>query len=408
MKDIKIKRKSIYWFFLSVFWIMENIAPHTIYSQVTMVLMVIFLSLYIIQYKFIKISPVMMSFFVLIILQLLFIVFGFVKNTNVTLENVQTMAICFICGILIYSFLSAEGKKDKVIEFFLYTGLISLLIVIYLCKDVLFIKRLAHAYGEGEVSYYFLGHPIALSSNSIATYSSISFFCALLKYNSNHNFKYIIFALLLAFSIFLTGSRKGILLLICFYCIYQFIIKENRSFTYKIVALILILFIGYYALLKIPSLKNIIGDRLNSLLLKLFTNETTTEGSISARTRYAFYAREVIKNNSFYGNGLGWFKYTFGNVTENNYYELMVGCGILGLIANYSFVPNALINIIKFNKDKICLSFGLILFVLLVIQLGSVVYLSKDILIYESLLYIFINIKRKDTENTDSFKKSMK
>lgn len=390
MKTLVVKKNDLYWFCLGLFWILENLAPHSTISQIAMVIMLIGVGGYCFKHKKMEISPVLISYCLVIVLQFVYILLGKVASESVTMSNLGTMLICLLCGIVIYTFFSNTGNMDSIGSFFIYTGMISLVIVMYLCRESLVTGRMAHAYGAGAVSYYFMGNPVAISSNGIATYSCFGFFFALIKYAKDKNIKWLIFTGIFIIGVVLTGSRKGILMLGAFWVIYEIIIKKNRAIVLKIFGMIAALILGYIAITKIPVFRNIIGERLEDLLLKMFTGATVTEGSMTARARYALYAREIISQEYLFGKGLGWFKSVYGNVTENNYYELIVGCGIVGLALNYSFVIAVLKKLHRFKYDKMCVAMSMVLAVLLVMEWGSVVYLSRDTLIYESLFFITV------------------
>lgn len=390
MKKLVVRKNDLCWLSLGLFWILENLAPHSSASQGAMAIMLVSVGLYCFQHKKLEISPVLISYSMVIGLQVLYILLGKVSRESITLNNIETMLICLLCGMVIYTFLYNAEDIDKIGSFFIYTGIISLVTVMYLCRGSLLTGRMAHAYGEGAVSYYFMGKPVAISSNGIATYSCFGFFFALIKYAKDKNIKWLIFTRIFIIGVVLTGSRKGILMLGAFWVIYEIIIKKNRAIVLKIFGMIAALILSYIAITKIPVFRNIIGERLEDLLLKMFTGATVTEGSMTARARYALYAREIISQEYLFGKGLGWFKSVYGNVTENNYYELIVGCGIVGLALNYSFVIAVLKKLHRFKYDKMCVAMSMVLAVLLVMEWGSVVYLSRDTLIYESLFFITV------------------
>lgn len=403
MKKLVINKTDLCWLCLGLFWILENLAPHSTASQIAMVIMLAGVGIYCVQHKKIMISPVLISYSLLILLQLLYVIIGEVAKESVTINNLETMLICLLCGIVIYTFLYNAGDMDSIGTFFIYTGIISLVIVMFLCRGSLLTGRMAHAYGEGAVSYYFLGKPVAISSNGIATYSCFGFFFALIKYTKDKKMRWLLYSGIFIIGVVLTGSRKGILMLGAYWAIYEIIIKKNKALVLKIFGMIVALIVGYMAITKIPVFRSIIGERLEDLFLKMFTGATVTEGSMTARARYATYAREIISQEYIFGKGLGWFKSVYGNVTENNYFELIVGCGIGGLVLNYSFVISVLKKLQRFRYDKMCVAMSLVLAVLLIMEWGSVVYLSRDTLIYESLFFIavkYANVQKNRNEVT--------
>lgn len=306
---------------------------------------------------------------------------------NETLLNIKTMGINFIYLIATYTFMVRSQKQEKIEKILIWSAFISLLIVMIINYDSLLTGRLAHAYGEGAVSYYIFGTPVAIASNKIATYSAIGFYFSLYYFGEKKEKLYGICIALFGAGIILTGSRKGILMGIMLYCIYSLIYGDKHKFI-NLMKSIVVIAVILFLIIKLPPLRLIMGERLESLFLDLLGYDTI-EGSISARTRYAAYAVEMIKERKWVGYGLGYFKKLYGNVTENNYYEMLVGGGIIGLIINYIYVPFIFIKVFKTHTKEILMYLG-IFSSMMFIQWGSVIYLDRASLLFSMLIFVVL------------------
>lgn len=389
---MRFKKNTLYWCALALFWILENLAPHSTVSQAVMIVMLSSLGIYLFNKQRLEFSPVLIAYCGLVVLQILYIFLDMPISSSVTWSNLKTMFINVLCCLVIYSFLAIEYSYDKVENFFIYTALISIFIVIFLSRDTLLTGRMAHAYGADAVSYYFFGKPVSISSNGIATYCCYGFFFSLCRFDRSIKKRYLLYSAIFIIGVVLTGSRKGILMMAAFWGIYQLFYKKNSFLMAKLFAICVAVLAGYFIIIKVPVLYEIIGYRLQALFDTLMMVEQVTEGSISARMRYASYAKQAIQQYFWFGNGLGWFKSVYGNVTENNYYELIVGCGIFGLLINYSFVPSAVKRVWYYRDNRLCFTQFVMLIILLVMQWGSVVYLSRNVLIYQSLFFLTVFI----------------
>ncbi len=410
-KKIDIKSLSISnltMIILGLYLYLETLCSHSIYSQIMMVVVVLACCLntiYAVDGKTLftlKFNPLIACYGLFIIYQVILFAFGVAQNRQATLNDIITMVYSFIVVLFVYSFLYKKVDLIKFEIMFVIVGIISVITVMILCRDSLGTGRMAHVYKEG-ISYYFLGVPVSISSNSLASIWAISvyFCCKLVKCSKKVLYKIILLfsIILLTVGIALSGSRKGFLFLILCIAGYYFI-NSNKNVIIKVIIAFIICVCLYQLVLRVPVLYNTLGERLEVLVNNILGLSDIQEGSMTARERYAKYAIEAFNNNKLFGYGSGWFRSQYDNVTENDYYETLVSGGIIGFIIYYSFVLCAVYSFIKIkNKNKEINTYFFLLIIILITMWGSVIVLSRNYLIYLTLYFLCADKKCNRTSN---------
>ena len=147
-------------------------------------------------------------------------------------------------------------------------------------------------------------------------------------------------------AVLLTGSRKGLIMIFLAVMIISFI-NGRRRLVRNILIGIAAAVIVYLIIMNVEFLYNIVGVRIESLMLYL-TEGTVTEGSLNSRLTLIEIAMPYIERKPWTGYGYDCFKTisgtggggkvssdTFGYYSHNNYIELLFGGGIIGLILYY-------------------------------------------------------------------------
>ena len=382
---------------LGIYFYLEIVCPHSMYSQAMMVVAVLCCFFCLLGKKnnevvfYFKINPLIVCYGSFIVDQCLLYAFNQVKNPTATLADIRTMIISIIFLVFAYSFLYKKVTLLSFEKMFVAAGIVSVLTVLFLCRDSIGTGRLAHTYQEG-VSYYFLGTAVALSSNSLASLWSLSVYFLLYFFNQNRyklqKLLLLLSILILIFGILLTGSRKGFLILVLCVCGY-FFLSGKANVLLKILFIILLAVALYFIVLNVPLFYTTIGERLEILVNNFLGISDSVEGSMFARDRYAALALEAISNNPIFGYGSGWFDSLYGNVTENDYYETLVAGGAIGFIIKYFFVLSALFVFLKYKSSRrAALKYFLLFIIILIIMWGTVIVLSRNYLIYLSIYFL--------------------
>ena len=154
---------------------------------------------------------------------------------------------------------------------------------------------------------------------------------------------YIITAIVFLFFILVSGSRKS-LLMIAIPMMYFLYKKYKRNFLiYMIVSFFALAFV-YYLVMRVELFYSILGSRIEAAMLILSGDYTSGEVDDS-RYYLAMYGLEWAQDNPILGVGINCYR-VLSNATlkfsgynfyaHNNYIELLVDVGIVGLIIYYS------------------------------------------------------------------------
>ncbi len=198
-------------------------------------------------------------------------------------------------------------------------------------------------------------------------------------------------------AIILTGSRRSTIVCIVGCLLLAFLKDRSWRMFIRILALLCLTGIGFFALMNIEPLYNAIGVRFESMLRFLITN--SGDGSMFMRRWYADYARQLFSQSPLVGIGTANFASSVleatGHATyaHNNYYELLANNGIIGLLAYYGFHAYIIIKLLKINRfysDDTAKAMLTLMVVLLLSDLTIVVYLTVSVIAFVCLPFLFI------------------
>ena len=185
-----------------------------------------------------------------------------------------------------------------------------------------------------------------------------------LRNKKNENYKSLILTTLIIIMnllvVALSGSRKAIIYLVIPLIVFYILKSKNPiKFIRNALLVMCAVIIVYFLLIKVPFFYNNIGDGLQTMIAGLKGNET--DASTMARLRITSWGFEMFKKKPFFGYGLENFKILnlnrFGKmyIADNNYIELLVDQGIVGLILYYLFhihIIRNFVDVIKKNRGN--------------------------------------------------------
>ena len=220
------------------------------------------------------------------------------------------------------------------------------------------------------------------------TFSAIfSFYLA--KYNNSKKNYFLV--LIFLFSIFLTGSRKAIFMVIGgIVGILYFNTKGLSSKVRVTFSIIFLMFVVYFMLMNIPTLYQIAGQRIEILINSIIGTGT---GDISTNIRGNMVEKGIslLKERPLIGYGIG--SYTkvanFGTYSHNNYIELLVGVGILGTFTYYSMYIYLIKKLFKYKGNPSVSPLLVIVILMTIIDYGFVSYYT---VLYHLLLAISYSV----------------
>lgn len=285
--------------------------------------------------------------------------------------------------------------------------------IVKLCVLAILINMI-YVFSETSLTLLFSGHRLgknainrSWNANSVgmtATFAAILTIYLYLFHRKTRQKKETVFCALLTLfftvTFILSGSRKTILLAaITFILYYIFYSKSHliRNILLSIIAISAIL----YALYAVPFLYNSIGYRLENLFD--FLSGTGGDGSISDRRHMIEVGLEAFLEKPFFGYGINCFKIIYGEAagwtvySHNNYIELLVGTGFIGLLVYYLYILQILL--LKNNGCQEIIFIKSLLTAMLLCEMAMVSYYDS---LYQYILCMLLcsclSIKNRDLE----------
>ena len=408
---------SIVWFLFVLQMVAGNVAKHSIYYQISGGLFILSSIIYLVknlgfrwekQY-FMDLAAknkYYIIFFCFIIYNALLIFLGNTANFSNSFGMLKTISINFILYVLIFNFLMLENHREKLIKLYVNAMVISNIIILFIFREsVMAGERLAFSWGNRVSSYQLFGvEVVTAGSNGIAYYSGVALILSVyifLKLKDKIKYLYLSYILLFILTILTTGSRKGMLIIATGLIILPLLITKN-SRKFKLIYGVSAFFAGVISLVltqTIPFLYDMIGERIARIFLSIFTGEVI-DVSMDTRITLVDSALNLISSNPIFGYGLDAFRVLgpWGIVTDNNYLDILVSSGIIGLLIFYTYAVFVIYDFITIKeKSDLVKIFFLIFCLNLVLDFFSVTYFERNFGFVNAMLF-FVLMSEKGTK----------
>lgn len=165
---------------------------------------------------------------------------------------------------------------------------------------------------------------------------NLSFFLMVIYYDIIFNQKKRLWVLFVACALFilLTGSKKGLVGILCSIVLISSFKYKWRAYKYFIPLILICLTI--YVLRNSQYLYDIVGRRIDDFIFSLETSQSY--GSTGERIGMIELGWKIFLRNPGFGNGYGFFSNntSYGTYSHNNYIEMLVSFGLVGTLLYYS------------------------------------------------------------------------
>lgn len=310
------------------------------------------------------------------------------------LNRMLTLFLIQISGWMVYDAVRRLGQFDSVLRIIFYSAAVGALIALIDLKSI-----------EGYRIRGFFGNP-----NSLAIAGTLGLL-AFVAYLSTvmHRWEKVLALLLvvvLHVAVFASGSRKGIVGLVYIWLIGALVRRTRRS-TLVIVGLALAVGLTAFNFaprpLKAIAFRNL--DRLGAIF-EQSTTSATVDYSTVLRARFIERGLALMTEAPIFGQGLDAFRLISGEGTyaHNNYIDLGVGVGVLGLIIYYGWPLILMYGLARLlwqgdpRAGQIA-AFGLAaLGLILLIDVAAVSYMSKIVSIVPVLLAGELDARRPQAD----------
>ena len=230
-----------------------------------------------------------------------------------------------------------------------------------------------------------------INANTIGMVSGISCTLAIYFYKFDKKLKkkylMLILAILFMFVILLTASRKSLILPIVVYAIFKLVDGNNKRLILNIIVIFMISAIAVWAVLNIPILYDMIGYRVDGMMNGFIGEEEDMDESTHTRMQLIELGMMYFPERPWFGYGICNFRALYESYfpgrnalyAHNNYIELLVDLGVVGLVLYYIFYLYLIVKLYEFAKkyhDSLALLFFAIIITLVVIQYGFVAFYS--------------------------------
>lgn len=312
-----------------------------------------------------------------------------------TLYGTRAILKIVIIGLFIINFIDTKERLNFLFKCFYYAGLALIIKVLYIVPVA--------TWGSMRISAE------GINPNTIGLYLSISTLSAMALYSKGkYSYLYILSGMLFYFVILFTGSRKALLFVTMGMLLFLFL--NLKKIYHKIIVSIgfgTILFFIYMLIMKVPMIYDIMGVRIEGLIAA-FTGKGNVDPSTRLRFKLMERAVELFKERPFLGSGIASYTELSGYdvYSHNNFLEIVVGIGLVGLIIYYSIYFYSILGLAKLGNDKYRNFYLTYLILLIIMEYGLVTYFVEiyQMMIASSIALLNIKHPKKKVFFKDMYK----
>lgn len=398
---------SLFDIVLFLYFYFNIVANHTIYSDITTMLVLLCAGL-------ICISKSNVSFSFYFILELLFILYCIYQNeAGITVYNsvanamIKTLIICIVFNVAIFNIMMQYKDITKIAKILVYATLCAVFTLLIVGRASLLNGRFLSG-----IDMSFIGVKIAPIAVTIAASASLAFVFNVYLYLGKSNIKCFIISIPLLLCILLSGTRKALLICLAAFVFIVFVNQPKKIFR-NLILICAFAVIVYYLVMKVPMFYNIIGYRFDGLVEYMQTGDSD-ESSVVTRMTLIENGIKYIKNRPITGYGIDNYRPVLNSryYSHNNFIEMLFSGGIVGFCIYYSRYLFLILSYIKdffkckkykYKIDKFMVYMFLIFILYIANEYGSIVYYERMSLFIQIFLmaYIYklrINRKYKGVE----------
>ena len=282
-----------------------------------------------------------------------------------------------------------------------------LLFALVLVLVVLVVRTPIESFGKSRLGYE-MGH----NPNTIGIFGAIgSMLC--LYFASEKKWYYLPGVAFLAVTV-LSASRKGILMLVIGYALFLIFQARGKKMVRNLVIIAVLAVVASIAVMKIDFLYDLVGSRMEAMVNSFLGKDG--DYSMNERAFFTDYALGMMGDHPIFGGGTNCFvtemrRIEYKNIAycHNNYLELLVTLGVVGLVLYYNVPLRVFVlgvyGCVKAN-NKIVL---LVMSVMTMILLGEIFYVSFfDRFTQYVVMLMYLLLKTTVEENTELFGKGIK
>lgn len=342
-------------------------------------------------------------------LEIIFILFAVLQimlklsiNSSETISMIQTLLISLLLYYSVYLYAISKKNFDEFLKTFYYSVFFS----IFFNVAIEIITTLIYSSSTPLViNGIQIGGAISIS---IGLLSGVLIVLSTLIYRNNDLKFWLVFVLLFGVILFVSDRKSLLFVPLCLYV--RFFITKKSSVYFKVLIASLVSFMiliilylntvypGYY--------ENVLPEYISNMV-KYFSGNISEidEGSIRTRVSLINLARTVFYERPWLGWGLNTFSTSInsgGYYSHNNFFEILVGVGVIGLIIYYLKYLTVLFALIKerykTNSEHMRVMitvFFAILLSFVIIEYWQVTYFSRKFILIWVIGLVLVTQSKK-------------
>ena len=318
-------------FAFSVFLFTEFMFKHSRIGQLGILLFLLSVIFLIISKQIFYFSYHLLFFISLILYYFINTRGGYSIDPQTSMNMVNTLFVNVIIITLLFNYLMIKKNLHAVLNILLKVSL-----WFTFCIFVLSIPSLASQRLGGDIR--FLGLSASINPNSLSIVAGLAYSICLHNYIKNKRFFEIVKMSWFILIVFLSGSRKGLLLIILTSILLIYLLSSSVNKRFRNILLISLFLLSLFVLISnIPFLYNIIGVRFEAFINLIQGNEFE-EGSLRTRNHFIEIGWNYFLQKPWRGYGLDNFRFlprAYETYSHNNIIELLVSGGIPSLLLYY-------------------------------------------------------------------------
>lgn len=256
----------------------------------------------------------------------------------------------------------------------------------------------------GGVFAYFSHRTVgSINSNALGLFASIALYFAFLFWREKKQICWILFMALNLAAALLSASRKA-LMVVCLVAILITLFDSKTKTAFgklsKLLIVVAIILFALFLVMNVPFLYELIGVRMQGMMSGLLGSGNDVDASTSTRMQLIDYGIDWFRNRPLVGYGGDNFKALMAAYhprqsalyAHNNYVELLVDYGLLGLLVYYSCYVSIICSAVR-NRTQLtfadftilCLTLGI-----LIMDYGNVEYYYRNSQLFIALAWAAI------------------
>ncbi len=407
---------SLFAYIFSIYFFSNRTGPHIISNVLAVLLTVLICVKMIREKKKPMVNTYLLAFLSFVIIS--WLSYFVAIDKGMAMKMLKTLSAIYVFTFILSQYLDSYKKAERVYTYVFISGLLASIYVL-LSMGNSESMRLGRVLGHQNVVGLLIG-----SSFLFGVYKLIF---DNMKFSINNNYFYIISNIIMFTTIVLTGSRRAVIFSVLGAVILMFLrYRKNNAKLIKIFLLTgVFVAIFFLVVTQVSFLYKIIGIRFEHMIDFVLGRPITKEFSIPMRDYMIRFGMDLFKDRPLLGHGINNYRVLLGEAkgwntyAHNNLVELLVGTGIIGVLAYYSiyavtfYALSSKARIRKgASKNTPVPAFSPVFYVFQAWMIASIIVESLTVQYYSKIFYIILaagwatlNIQKNEVRNMSNSKK---